>query len=230
MKGNDVSSRRRRRPAQADRHHLFAWYVIRFFTVWTAYVWFVYPRVAALGLDSLAYALLNTSLKALIWVVPVFLYLRLIMGVPILADLKLRHRWRRGLLTGLVVGLVYGGSNVLRFGVPTLSQSHVTWNSILSTSIAVGVIEEIPFRGLILQQLQERYVFWLANAISSALFLLIHVPGWVKLGDAVSGNAVDRAGILIFGFVMAGTLRYSGSLWSCIVAHDINDFCSAVLF
>src|SRR5262249_23402910 len=103
----------------------------------------------------------------------------------------------------------------------------VTWNSILGTSLLIGFIEEIPYRGFILQKFQERYGFWVANLLSSLLFLSMHLPGWISLH-------VLRAEVVIFvfffGALMAFVFRYSKSLGSAIVAHSLNDFLSVVIF
>jgi membrane protease YdiL (CAAX protease family) len=54
-----------------------------------------------------------------------------------------------------VSGLGFTGINFLlsliRFGVPHPSAHAITWNSILGTSLFIGFVEEIPFRGFIFQ-------------------------------------------------------------------------------
>src|SRR5262249_27967371 len=95
------------------------------------------------------------------------------------------------------------------------------------TSFLVGFIEEIPYRGFMLQKFSERSGFWLANVITSLLFLAVHVPGWIALHMLRIDTATS---ILTFGFVMGIVLRYSGSLWAPIVTHSTNDFFSFVLF
>jgi membrane protease YdiL (CAAX protease family) len=67
----------------------------------------------------------------------------------------------------------------MRFGWP--AAPHLTWNSLLGTSIGVGFFEEIPFRGYILMKLATRMNFWLANMLTSLLFVGGHRPGWLSL-------------------------------------------------
>jgi hypothetical protein len=55
--------------------------------------------------------------------------------------------------------------------VPHVSLERVTWNSVLGTSFLVGFIEEIPYRGFMLQKFTARTGFWPANLITSLLFL-----------------------------------------------------------
>ena len=74
---------------------------------------------------------------------------------------------------------------------------------------------------------RTRMNFWLANALASLLFVGIHLPGWLSLHLFSWPLAVN---IFAFGFVMGILFRLTRSLWSCIIAHDGNDFVSFVLF
>lgn len=205
----------------------FLVYLILFFGVWIFWVLEIYPLLVQLGNATLLYALINIPLRLIIWVLPVFLYLRFIDHVDPLEYLKLLQYWKRGLVVGLVFFALNFALSLFAYGVPTIKPEAFTWNSVLGTSILVGFVEEIPFRGLILQKLQERMNFWFANLISSVLFLLIHFPGWISL-NLMTNRGV--ALVLVFGFAMAMLLRYTKSLWSSIVAHSSNDFLAFVIF
>ncbi len=141
--------------------------------------------------------------------------------------LKLGKHWLRGLL----VGLGFSGLNFLIYfaqhGPPRLGGRGLTWNSLLTTSLLIGFVEELPYRGLIFQKLNESWSFPVAALLSSLLFVTIHLPGWLSLH-------IYRTQILIFVFVfgllMAVLLRYTNSLWAPIVVHSLNDFFAAVLF
>jgi membrane protease YdiL (CAAX protease family) len=103
----------------------------------------------------------------------------------------------------------------------------VTWNSVLGTSFLVGFIEEIPYRGFMLQKFGERMDFWLANLITSLLFVAIHLPGWIALHTFNPGAAVS---VFILGAVLAMAVKYSDSLWAAIITHSANDCVSFVIF
>lgn len=205
----------------------FLVYVLAFHTLWIGWAYGIFPWLTTLGDTTLSYALVNISLRLLIWVVPVVAYLRWVDGVDPLAYLKLKHDWQRGLL----VGLAFTGINALlslaRFGVPHPSLQSLSWNSILSTSFVIGAIEEIPYRGFMLQKLQERAPFWVANLLTSLLFVCIHLPGWLAL-HLLRIEAVMF--VFLFSIVMGVLFRYSQSLWSVIVAHSLNDFLASVIF
>jgi CAAX protease family protein len=69
--------------------------------------------------------------------------------------------------------------------------------------------------------------FWLANLMTSLLFLAIHLPGWIALHTL---NAPAALTVAVFGFVMGLAVKWSDSLWAAIVAHSANDFLSFVVF
>jgi len=198
-----------------------------FHLVWAAWPFFGYPRLAAIGETTLLYAVVNLGVRLLVWVVPVWVYLRYVDGVDPLAYLKLTHNVRRGVIVAVVLTALNLLGSVARFGPPHPTMQRVTWNSILGTSFLVGFIEEIPYRGFMLRKFAERVDFWLANLITSLLFLAVHVPGWVALHMLRADTAVT---IFIFGVVMAIVVKYADSLWASILSHSANDFLSFVIF
>lgn len=205
----------------------FIIYLLLFFSLWTGWVLWIYPHMEILGNTTFVYAILNIALRLLLWVLPVFLYLRYIDHVNPFEYLKLNQYWKRGILVGLALSLLNFLGILLRFGLPHFSMQYMTWNSLLSTSLLIGFIEEIPFRGFILQKFQERWYFWLANLFSSLLFLGIHLPGWISLHIFSLGGMIS---IFLLGAIFAVVFHYSKSLWSNIIIHSLNDFLSSVLF
>ena len=207
----------------------FIGYLVFFYLAWTfVWVYGLYPWAnRTIGDATLAYALINIVVRFSIWVLPVFGYLRYVDRVDVLEYLRLKQHWRRGVVIGLTLSVINLVGTMARIGPPVWSSAHVTWNSILGTSILVGVFEEIPFRGFVLQRLQERFGFATSAVISSALFVGAHIPGWILLGSFTGSRAVY---IFVFGCVMATVFRYSQSLWAPIIAHSLNDGLSNVLF
>ena len=207
---------------------LFYVYVAAFHLLWIFWPYLLYPRLTlALGDRTLSYAVVQLTIRVLFWVAPVWLYLRYVDGVEPLEYLKLTHNVRRGFVVALVLTMINVVGMLLRFGVPHPSLSRVTWNSMLGTSLLVGVIEEIPYRGFMLQKLAARMPFWRANVITSALFLVIHLPGWLALHTFRLETAIT---IFIFGLIMAAVFKLAGSLWAPIVTHSANDCLSFVVF
>lgn len=206
----------------------FVIYVIGFFAIWTGWVLFVYPSVVKLGDATLIYAVVNIGFRLIVWVLPVFIYLKYIDRIEPFDYLGLTRYWKRGVIVGVAFSVLNFLGTSRRAGHwPHPSMHSVTWNSILSTTILIGFFEEIPFRGFMLRKIEEWTGFWLANLISSLLFLAIHFPGWISL-HLTNGPIVIS--IFVLGVLFAIMFHYTKSLWSAIVAHDLNDFVSAVLF
>ena len=191
------------------------------------FVFAIYPWMRSLGERTLLYALVNNSIRLAVWVLPVFLYLIYVDGINPVAYLKLKQNWKRGVILGIVLSAINFFGSMIRFGVPHPSVQSVTWNSVIGTSILIGFIEEIPYRGFMLQKFSERYGFWMATLISSILFLGIHLPGWISLHLLKVSSVVS---VFVFGLVMAIVFRYGKSLWAPIITHSTNDFMAFVIF
>jgi CAAX protease family protein len=214
--------------SQRVRAAPFVGYVVAFHLGWIMWPFVIYPKLtAALGQETLAYAVFHLGIRMIFWIAPVWLYLRCVDRVDPLEYLKLKHHVGRGLLIGIGLTMLNVAGTIARFGLPHPTLERVTWNSIFGTSLLVGVIEEIPYRGLMLRKFAERSNFWLANAITSLLFLAIHLPGWLALHTLNASAAVT---ITVFGFVMGLAVKWSDSLWAAVVAHSANDFMSFVVF
>jgi membrane protease YdiL (CAAX protease family) len=207
----------------------FIGYLAFFYLAWTfVWVYGVYPWAnRTLGSATLAYALVSIVFRLLIWIMPVWAYLRYVDRVDVWEYLQLKRHWRRGVVIGLILTVLNFLGTMARVGYPDWSHANVTWNSIAGTSVLVGVFEEIPFRGFILQKLQERCGFVTSAVLSSLLFVGAHIPGWFMLGTLTAASVVY---IFAFGVIMAIILRYSRSLWAPIVAHSLNDGLSNVIF
>ena len=205
----------------------FLIYILVFHVIWIGWAYGIYPWLTTLGEATLEYALVNIGLRLLIWVAPVVAYLRWIDRADPIAYLKLKHNWQRGLL----IGMAFSGINLLlslaRFGMPHPSLQSLTWNSLLGTSFTIGIVEEIPYRGFMLQKFQERVPFWAANLITSLLFVGIHLPGWIAL-HLVRAETITF--VFLFSIIMGVVFRYSQSLWSVMIAHLLIDFLEVVIF
>jgi membrane protease YdiL (CAAX protease family) len=206
---------------------LFIMYVAGFHLLWIAWPFVLYPRLQVVGDATLTYAVLSLTVRLLFWVAPVIAYLRYVDGVNPLQYLKLTGHVRRGIVVAIVLTAVNVAGTFLRFGPPHLSMQRVTWNSMLGTSFLIGFIEEIPYRGFMLRKFSERCDFWIANLITSLLFLSIHLPGWIALHTMNGPVAVS---VLVLGFILGVATRVSDSLWAAIITHSANDCLTFVVF
>lgn len=205
----------------------FAIYLGSFVTVWALYVLFVYGHIRALGEGSFSYVAAGIGVRLIVWMLPVFLMLRASGSSEPLRALGMVEHWKRGVLIGLALATLLFFGELIRLGWPHDVARYVTWNNILGPSLGVGFFEEIPFRGFILQKLQTRMSFWLANGIASILFVCMHLPGWFTLHVFRPELPLK---VFVFSILMGAVFRYSHSLWGCIIGHNANDFISVVLF
>jgi len=212
-------------PNKADVN--FILYLAAFNLLWTAYVLLIYGHVQALGEGTFAHAAASIGVRLLLWIMPVYLYLKFVDRVDAACYLQLSSNWRRGLLIGLGLSALDLVGSILRFGQPHMAWNLVTWNTVLRSAFCVGFVEEIPFRGFILSKLTARVNFWIANFLTSVLFVSAHLPGWLMLHLFTVPRVLT---IFIFSFTMGVVLKYSRSLWTCIAAHNGNDAISFFLF
>jgi len=88
-------------------------------------------------------------------------------------------------------------------------KAHGGWIVVLVVVVALGapIIEELVYRGLILQALQSRLNDWLALIISAAWFALIHL------------QPVELPGLFAFALVLGICFQRTGRLGMAVMAH-----------
>lgn len=86
----------------------------------------------------------------------------------------------------------------------------------------IGVfVEELLFRGVIQTQIAERASVFTSIIGNTALFFLIHIPGWIILSLPIT--AIGIATVILVGLICS-VLRYkSGSLWPGTSVHWANN-------
>ena len=88
-------------------------------------------------------------------------------------------------------------------------------------AVAVGLNEELWFRGLVLQALRTRGA-GAAVVGSAVLFAVVHAAGMLGGADPVL-TAFQIAFALVFGLVTALLVLRTGSLWPGIVWHIVHN-------
>ena len=88
-------------------------------------------------------------------------------------------------------------------------KAHGGWIVVLVLVVALGapIIEELVYRGLILQALQSRLNDWVALIISAAWFALIHL------------QPVELPGLFAFALVLGICFQRTGRLGMAVMAH-----------
>jgi membrane protease YdiL (CAAX protease family) len=101
---------------------------------------------------------------------------------------------------------------------PRTPRETIVWSLLLAPT--AGICEEIVFRGYFVSQLLRTQDEWVAIAVSSLLFGLLHIPQGVL-------------GVLAIG-LMGATAAYmfvtTGSIWPAIVTHTLYNMAVPFLF
>jgi membrane protease YdiL (CAAX protease family) len=217
----------------STRRRYIAAYPVALFSVWIV-AWIVNLTLRSrFGWDTQADTIYWIILKAIVWVLPAVLAIHLFERVPPAAFLELRNPGR-GLLWGLGLGAVLVAATWLGQTLPsgTALRRPQLNAAFVNAVIVAPLVEEITLRGFLLKALElDGRGFWRANALTTVVFVAMHLPGWYFQGHlatfaALPQRMVPLAGLsLLFGW----TRKRSGSLYAAIVLHAINNLYSALV-
>lgn len=178
-------------------------------------------------LDSVPRAIVSAFIKIGIWVLPILFFVKIIEKSNPISYLGLRNHFKSGLKwagwfsLALIAYFILLNLTLLKNEI----ELQLGFNELLNTVLFVGIIEEIVFKGFLLRKLMDSYRFWIANTISSLLFVSIHFPycfykGLFEFPSILSPIITVFILGMIFGFVY----RKSHSLWSVIIIHSMYNF------
>ncbi|HEX3081707.1 MAG TPA: CPBP family intramembrane glutamic endopeptidase, partial [Candidatus Saccharimonadia bacterium] len=171
--------------------------------------------------------------KLLVWVVVPVVMARLVWRVPVRAQLEFIGLRRRDLSRGLTWGA--GAAVVwvaLLAAVAALRGQHfasvAVTGTFVYTVVLTPVFEEWLMRGYVLPGLvSSKLNFWLANALTSLLFLVPHVIGWGFQGVLAANRASGLPLTIFVTSLVLGYVRHrSRSLPASMIVHAANNFAS----
>ena len=86
----------------------------------------------------------------------------------------------------------------------------------------VGVfVEELLFRGVVQTKLSEILGSGLAILLTAAMFLMIHVPGWLLLDLPINAQIVGS--VFAIGAICGALRHWMQSIWPAVTAHWANN-------
>lgn len=135
--------------------------------------------------------------------------------------------WRSWLGWGGGIGLLIALTGIIPNYVqnkPILPTSF-SW-PLINVLVIAPIFEEFLFRGAILGNLQKKYSPFIANLISSAMFLLLHIPGWYFMGvltDNLTRPAGGALSIFLVSIAFGLATQRSKSVMGGIIAHFLNN-------
>ncbi len=150
--------------------------------------------------------------------------MRLLQG-----DSRFTTRPRLGLVLGASVLAFIASRGLLLFGAsvwpaalnatqPLLSSGGQFIPLLLAVGIGIPIAEEIAFRGLLLRGLERARGPVVAAGLSSLLFALAH------------GSPLQILAIFPLAWSMARAVQYSGSLWSSVGMHILNNSLTVIFY
>ena len=96
---------------------------------------------------------------------------------------------------------------------------------ILTVAILAPLTEEVYFRGIVLGWMRRHWGMVWAIGLSSLVFGVMHLK-WLTPGG--TGGMVATAELVVMGILLALVAVRTGSLWTSIITHAVNNFCAAL--
>lgn len=216
-------------------------YLLVFFSIWALRATLLYPIDENIkAISETGRQVYADTIRLLIFVLPVFLYLGLIVKTQPLPYLYLNTAInRKGLLrASLVAILVFTAGVLLDYLLASegrvLSIIFPSWGwgdvpRVLLGLTMAPISEEIFFRGFLLRSFQGSMDFWRANLLTAMAFVAIHWPYWLYSQGYHFGLLNLSVRIFIIGILLGYLVHKSNSLWPGILAHILNNFLSGAL-
>lgn len=205
--------------------------LVAFYLVWSLRATIFYFIDESIASDAWR-TIYSTAVKAALWVGPAWVYVRWIRQTPALPYLGISvvptlREWGNAALTtllylGTVVGLevMFGGKSFH----PSVPAAFA-----FSFLAASALIEEILFRGLVLQELSRHFRGVPANIVASLLFVGVHWPHWLWSRGLSAGVLADSVGVLLASLLFGWLYLRTRSIWPCFMAHVANNVVAGFL-
>jgi hypothetical protein len=202
-----------------------------FFVIWSLRATVFYAIDESIASD-VCRTVYSTAVKAMLWIGPAWAYARWIRQTPVLSYLGIsaapaRREWGiTGLVTLLYLGAVVGLE--VMFGGKSFHPS-VPAAFAITFLAASALIEEILFRGLVLQELSRHFRGVPANIITSLLFVVVHWPHWIWSRGFSAGVFADSVGLFLASVLFGWLYLRTRSIWPCFMAHVANNVVAGFL-
>ena len=91
------------------------------------------------------------------------------------------------------------------------------------------LFEEILFRGLVMKELMTLLPAYLANVMTSLLFMGVHLPYWLSHGGLTQTVMANAVGVFLFSVVACWLFAKTASIWPPTLTHIANNLLSSML-
>lgn len=153
-----------------------------------------------------------------LFIIPIILYLKLKDKVDPLKYLKLKGNLLKGVSTGFLISTLFIIPLIIKNMVMQTRTINLNIGVLWISGLLVGILEEIPFRGFLLQKLSKHFHFWIANLLTSMLFVTFHILIWLSSSTDLVGSVIS---ISLVSLVLGYLFKECDSLWVPIIFHSI---------
>lgn len=165
--------------------------------------------------------------KLLVWIIPSVIFIRLIgkSFQEVLGFQNLRRTIFYGGGIGALLVLINILAKLFIFHKPLILDRSLF--PFLSAVLIAPFVEEITFRGAVLNGLLAGYSPKMSNFLCAVFFLGIHLPGWYFRGELVNQLYSNVAiSIFILGLIFGYIALKSNSIIGSVIAHFLNNLTS----
>ncbi len=163
-------------------------------------------------------ASLDLFLKIILWGIPACLFPKLAENIKP-GEFLLLNRPPRVKWILLSVAFLVAYSVLINGG--RLEAKPVSLFYVVSAIVMSPIIEEIAFRGVILQKFHQSIGWAYGNGATAILFMLYHIPLWLARGQVVS--LMGCLWVIFFAMCMGYVMSQSKSVWTCIIIHSVQN-------
>lgn len=168
-------------------------------------------------MDNIGSFFWSLFVNLILFVIPVVVYLKVKDKVNPLSYLKIVGNSKKGIAIGSGVSAAFIILLVAKNSMTQARQINLDLGMLWISTLLVGFIEEIPFRGFLLQKLSSRMKFWKANILTTIIFILCHIPTWIFTNPHMIKSVVNVAMVsLVLGYLF----KEYKSLWIPIICHS----------
>jgi membrane protease YdiL (CAAX protease family) len=210
-------------------------FLAAFFVVWTLRATWFYAVDESIASPTLR-AAYSDLLKFLLWVLPAAAFARWLrttspvkyLGLSLVPSL--RSGWLCLAVTAIFLvavalfEVIIGRKSFSGASLLSLSPALVLLQLVISP-----LFEEILFRGLIMKEVMTLLPAPLANALTSLLFMGVHLPYWLSHGGLTQMVMANAVGVFLFSVVACWLYARTASVWPPTLAHMVNNLLSSML-
>ncbi len=178
----------------------------------------------------------SNLVKFVVWVLPAAAFVRFArQRSPLryfgLTALPSARKWCFSLVsTAIFLGLIviidrlFSGKSLTLFDASVASVL-----AVVAAHMVSPVLEEILFRGFVLNELMAKLTFWRANVLTSFFFVLFHWPYHLWSEGPTANLAMMSVSLFAISVFLGWLYAVTNSLWPAIVAHVANNVLASFL-